>query len=103
MSSTPQDKYALPPGARILVTGANGYIGSHIVDVLLSLGYIVRGTVRVEKPWLNELFDSKYGPGRFETVIVPKLDDKQALIEVLGDVSGIAHVVCTILLVYETR
>ncbi|GAM33894.1 hypothetical protein TCE0_013r01121 [Talaromyces pinophilus] len=92
MSVTAKDLYAIRPGARILVTGANGYIGSHVVNVLLSLGYLVRGTVRAEKPWLNELFDSKYGPGQFETVVVPKLNDKEALIRVLSDVSGIAHV-----------
>lgn len=93
---TPKDLYAIHPGARILVTGANGYIGSHIVDVLLSLGYLVRGTVRAEKPWLHELFGSKYGPGKFETVVVPELNDKEALIRILSDVSGIAHVVRTV-------
>lgn len=102
MSVTPKDLYAIHPGARILVTGANGYIGSHVVDVLLSLGYLVRGTVRAEKPWLNELFDSKYGPGQFETVVVPELNDKEALIMVLSDVSGIAHVVRTVIHLYPS-
>lgn len=97
MSVTPKDLYAIRPGERILVTGANGYIGSHVVDVLLSLGYLVRGTVRAEKPWLNELFDSKYGAGHFETVVVPELNDKEALIRALRDVSGIAHVVRTMI------
>uniref|UniRef100_A0A093Y6C6 Aldehyde reductase 2 n=1 Tax=Talaromyces marneffei PM1 TaxID=1077442 RepID=A0A093Y6C6_TALMA len=79
------------PGARILVTGANGYIASNVVDVLLSLGYLVRGTVREEKPWLVELFESKYGSGTFETVIVPHLDDQEALLKVLDGVSGVVH------------
>jgi dihydroflavonol-4-reductase len=39
-----------PPGpvteAPVLVTGASGFIASHIVDQLLSAGYRVRGTVR---------------------------------------------------------
>lgn len=91
-----QDSYALEVGERILVTGANGFIGSNIVDVLLSLGYIVRGTVRSEKPWLNELFKSKYGAGKFETVNLPTLDDKDALAAALDNVSGIVHVVCKI-------
>ncbi|KAH6620178.1 ketoreductase [Boeremia exigua] len=33
----------------ILVTGANGYIASHVVKVLLDNGYNVRGTVRSDK------------------------------------------------------
>lgn len=85
---------ALQTGDRILVTGANGYIASNVVDVLLSLGYLVRGTVREEKPWLVELFDSKYGPGKFETVIVPHLDNEEALLSVLDGVSGVVHLVC---------
>lgn len=91
---TSHDSYALKVGERILVTGANGFIGSNIVDVLLSLGYIVRGTVRSEKPWLNELFESKYGAGKFEIVNLPTLDDKDALAAALESVSGIVHVVC---------
>lgn len=91
-----QDSYALKVGERILVTGANGFIGSNVVDVLLSLGYIVRGAVRSEKPWLNELFKSKYGGGKFETVNLPTLDDKEALAAALDSVSGIVHVVCKI-------
>ena len=46
---------ALPTGSRILVTAANGYIASHVVDQLLVLGYAVRGTIRAPKPKLNEL------------------------------------------------
>ena len=34
---------------RILVTGASGYIASHIVQQLQLLGYRVRGTVRSKK------------------------------------------------------
>mmetsp|Transcript_22764 Transcript_22764/g.25343 ORF Transcript_22764/g.25343 Transcript_22764/m.25343 type:complete len:334 (+) Transcript_22764:71-1072(+) len=33
----------------VCVTGASGYIGSHVVDLLLSQGYRVRGTVRSVK------------------------------------------------------
>ena len=37
---------ALPKGSRILVTGINGYIASHVGDQLMSQGYTVRGTAR---------------------------------------------------------
>jgi dihydroflavonol-4-reductase len=30
----------------VLVTGANGYVGSHCVKILLEQGYNVRGSVR---------------------------------------------------------
>lgn len=40
---------AIERGSALLVTGANGYIGSHVVDQLLAAGYRVRGTARDAK------------------------------------------------------
>ena len=37
---------ALPTGARVLITGVNGYIASHIADQLMNQGFTVRGTAR---------------------------------------------------------
>lgn len=89
-----QKQYAIPQGSKVLVTAANSYIGSNIVDLLLELGFYVRGTVRTEKPWLNELFDKKYGKGRFETVIVPGAEIEGVFNDMLSDIAGIIHVVC---------
>ena len=54
--------------SQVLVSGANGFVGSHICDQLLSAGYRVRGTVRsIEKQaWLQSLFDKRHASGRFE-------------------------------------
>ncbi|KAL4864865.1 hypothetical protein BDV12DRAFT_188600 [Aspergillus spectabilis] len=84
--------YVLPPGSLILVTGANGYIASHVIDILLSLGYNVRGTVRVPKPWLSQYFDTKYGAGRFESIIVAALDDSAGWEGKLSNVAGVLHI-----------
>lgn len=87
------DNLAIPKGSLILVTGANSYIGSNIVDLLLELGYNVRGTIREEKPWLNALFQKRHGQGRFESAIVASLDEAGAFDEVLEGVAGVVHVV----------
>jgi len=79
-----KDSYFLPLGSRILVTGANGYIASHVVDKLLGLGYLVRGTVRAPKPWLNEYFEQRYGPNVFETVFLESFANKDKLKSLRG-------------------
>lgn len=65
----------IAPGSLILVTGANGFIGSHIADQLIRAGYRVRGTARdaSKAAWLEEFFENKYGKGKFESVIVEDL------------------------------
>jgi nucleoside-diphosphate-sugar epimerase len=73
----------MPPitkGSTVLVTGANGFIGSHIVDQLLKLDYKVRGTVRTEAKgkWVQDFFDNKYGQGKLELVVVPAMGVKGA-------------------------
>ena len=85
--------FALPPGSRILVTGANGYIASHVVDKLLELGYVVRGTVRSEKPWLNECFSQKYRQGSFESILVGSFEDMNSVERALDGVDGVVHLV----------
>lgn len=59
-------------GSTVLVTGVNGFIASHVADQLLEAGYKVRGTVRSadKAKWVEELFEKKYGQGKYDTVVV---------------------------------
>lgn len=84
---------ALPSGSLILVTGANGYIASHVVDQLLQLGYRVRGTTRGDRPWLNDFFIKKYGKACFETMIVEDMTSPTAFDLALQGVKGVVLVV----------
>lgn len=73
----------IPAGSTVLITGVNGYIGSHTADQLLSLGYNVRGTVRdaVKASWVQSLFDEKHGKGKFELVVVSDISKEGAFDE----------------------
>jgi hypothetical protein len=83
----------IPKGEWILVTGADGYIASHIVDVLLEEGYNVQGSVRSEQPWLEHFFISKHGSGRFKTAIITDLTDKDGFDRATCGMSGVIHTV----------
>jgi nucleoside-diphosphate-sugar epimerase len=84
----------IPKGSEILVTGITGYIGSWVAYEALALGYKVRGAVRnVEKAaWLQEVFDSKFGPGNYTNVKLTAVADKEQLQAAVQGVAGIAHV-----------
>lgn len=81
-------------GSLVLVTGANGFIGSHCVDQLLAAGYNVRGTSRSadKAKWLDQYAEEKYGKGRFEAVSVPDMTQDNAFDEAVKGVQGILHV-----------
>lgn len=61
---------AVSSPAKVLVTGANGFIAVWVVRTLLDKGYAVRGTVRTKAKtkYLKKLFE-KYGDN-FECVVV---------------------------------
>ncbi|KAE9396628.1 NAD(P)-binding protein [Gymnopus androsaceus JB14] len=74
--------------SRILVTGANGFLGAHIVKEALDSGYIVRGTVRSSEKAeeLKKVFPSD----KFETTIVPDLIESDYT-EALKGVTAVIH------------
>ncbi|KFY40191.1 hypothetical protein V495_05571 [Pseudogymnoascus sp. VKM F-4514 (FW-929)] len=92
MQLTPADA-AFPKGSLVLVTGANRYIASHIVDQVLLAGYRVRGTVRdaTKAAWTTEVFTSRHGAGKYSAVVVPDMAEDGAFDDAVQDVQGIIH------------
>lgn len=71
----PSDRFEIPKGSAVVVTGVNGFIGSHVADQFLQFGFKVRGTVRdtAKNIWVSNLFERKYGKDSFELVSVPDM------------------------------
>ncbi|KAI9743079.1 MAG: hypothetical protein M1818_003374 [Claussenomyces sp. TS43310] len=86
--------FAIPKDSIVLVTGINGYIGSHIADQLLEAGYKVRGTARTlaKADGVRRALEKKHGSGKVETVAVGQMSEDGAFDEAVKGVSGIAHV-----------
>lgn len=73
----------IPVGSWILVTGVNGLVASTTANLLLEMGYKVRGTVRspAKTNWIQEKFDTLYGKGNFELVAAEDLAKEGAFDE----------------------
>jgi len=82
---------AISPPAKVLVTGANGYLAVWIVKKYLEAGYSVRGTVRSlsRSAFLKELF-AAHGE-RLELVVVEDITKDGAFDEAVKGVDAIAH------------
>lgn len=74
----------------MVITGANGFIASHVVDQLLQLGYRVRGSVRSLKRggWTADYFGNKYGAEKYEVVEVAEMGAPGAFDEIVRGASG---------------
>ncbi|OWB73182.1 catalytic activity protein [[Candida] boidinii] len=82
---------------KVLVTGATGFVATHVVDVLLSKGYKVIGTARSEakyEPLLKE-YQAKYPNGDLSFEIVKDIAAPNAFDEVLKKYTDIKHVLHT--------
>lgn len=65
---------------KVLVTGANGFVGAWIARTLLEAGFSVRGTTRSEaKVEAIRTFLSSFGD-RFEVVVVPDITKARAML-----------------------
>ncbi|KXN91575.1 hypothetical protein AN958_00368 [Leucoagaricus sp. SymC.cos] len=84
----------VPPPAKVLVTGANGYIGAWITRLLLEQGYSVQGVVRTQKKgnFLLDYFDRRgFGADKFGIVIVEDIVAEGAFDAIVEDVDAIVH------------
>ena len=65
-------QWSIPLDSLILVTGANSWLGTHIVDQLLSYGYRVRGTVRSGEKAIrtSKFFEQSHRLGRYHAAQV---------------------------------
>ncbi|GAA5823840.1 hypothetical protein JCM5353_006375 [Sporobolomyces roseus] len=88
----PDNNLVVPKGSLVLVTGANGFLGSHVVEQFLENGFKVRGTVRsLDKlSNLEQRWESKY-PGMFEAVEIADLTKEGCYHEAMKDVVAFAH------------
>lgn len=96
-------KLAIPRGSLVVVSGANGYIASHVVDQLLLAGYRVRGTVRSAEraAWLQPFFDGRYGPDKFSLFEVPDMAAPGAFDEAVRDAAGFCHVATPVMQAFD--
>lgn len=75
----------------ILVTGPNGYIGTHVVQQLLASGYNVRAAVRSETAAKEmKQVHAKHEP-QLTTTIVPDITTPGAFDEAVKDVDAVSY------------
>lgn len=86
----PPSNLALPFGSLVLVTGANGYICSHVVNSLLELGSALEEWSASPSP--GRRTDLPAGMVR-TNVVVPQIDISDAFKESIKGVDGVVHVV----------
>ncbi|MFV8750506.1 NAD-dependent epimerase/dehydratase family protein [Nannocystaceae bacterium ST9] len=78
--------------SRILITGASGFIGSHLAEVLRERGHEVRAMVR-KSSRLDKL--EQAAEGRPFELVYAALDDFESLLAALRDVDVVHHVAGT--------
>lgn len=75
----------------VLVTGASGFIGAHIVDALLARGIRVRGATRSLAKGNAMLNARQDYANLLEFVQIEDFENPGGLLEAVKDVDGIIH------------
>ncbi|CAO2658298.1 Nn.00g060210.m01.CDS01 [Neocucurbitaria sp. VM-36] len=81
--------FFVPPPATVIVTGANGYIASHVVFLLLSRGYKVIGTVRsqAKREHVLNIYASHPNASHLSVIVVDDITHSQCYLEALSAVA----------------
>ncbi|CAM1504551.1 Fc.00g021420.m01.CDS01 [Cosmosporella sp. VM-42] len=75
----------------ILVTGATGFIGAHIVDTLLARGLKVRGATRSPAKGDAMIKARPQYDGKLDFVQIDDFEKPGGLVEAVKDVTGVVH------------
>lgn len=78
------------PLQRVLVTGANGFIGAYCVSDLLAKGFEVVGTVRTAEKAKQVLLQHSSNPA-LSTKVVPDVTDPHAFDSAIEGCTGVLH------------
>lgn len=78
----------------VLVTGATGFIGAHIVDALLSRGLKVRGATRSSAKGNAMIKMRPEYAGMLEFVEIGDFERPTGLLEAAHGVDGVIHTAC---------
>lgn len=85
------NELAIPKGSLILVTGASGYIASHVVNEALEAGFKVRGTARSEEKCETTRKTYKNNPN-YSTAVVAHFSDPGVFDEAVQGCAAVIHV-----------
>jgi len=94
MSSLKIEYRRIPAGSTILVTGGSRFIGGHIVNQLMQLGYKVCSTGRDadRSVWTNKFFEQPHGPRKLEFVEVKDFSMAENFWNAMKGVEGLIYV-----------
>lgn len=82
-------------GTRVLVTGAGGFIGSHVTERLVELGATTRALVRYRSNGSWGCLDQSPSKERIE-VVAGDICDREAVVEAMADVQVVFHLAALI-------